>query len=190
MLKISSLVLGVFQVNTYFLSTDEGNTIVVDPGGNGSQIKKYIDKNNLKVEMIINTHSHPDHIEANRFMKDTYKVPLLAHPGESPGDVMPDGEIKDGDVLEFHGNKLKIRHTPGHTMGSVCIEGPGFILTGDTLFAGAIGRTDLGGSMTVMMDTLANRFSDIPDDMPLYPGHGPDTTMGRERRENPYLIGL
>ncbi len=190
MLKIDRLVLGIFQVNTYFLIDGDNNVLVVDPGGDGSEIKDYIEKNNLKVKMIINTHAHPDHVEANLFMKENYPVPLLTHPEEIISETPPDRLINEGDLVEFGGHQLKIRHTPGHTMGSICIEGPEFLLTGDTLFAGAIGRTDLGGDMRVMMETLAQRFNDIPDETILYPGHGPQTTMGRERKENPYLRGL
>jgi glyoxylase-like metal-dependent hydrolase (beta-lactamase superfamily II) len=187
-IKISHIVVGVYHENTYFLKADDGSVIVVDPGGSGREIEKYISSSNLKVSLVINTHGHPDHVEANRFMKEKYGMPILIHPEDAKlFGVSFDREINDGDEIEFDGTKLKIMLTPGHTFGSVCIKGEGFLITGDTIFEGAIGRTDLGGDMRVMMDTLHNRFNDIPDEMVLYPGHGDATTMGHERKYNPYL---
>lgn len=185
---IDHIVVGIFRENTFFLIADNKKTIIIDPGGSGHEIVQYLNKNKLTPVMIINTHGHPDHVEANEFIKEKYNIPIYIHPDDADFfDVSFDKPIEDGDEIDFEGEKLRILHTPGHTMGSVCIIGDGFMLTGDTLFAGSIGRTDLGGDMKVMTDTLENKFENIPGDMVLYPGHGNSTTMEFERRTNPYL---
>lgn len=187
-LKPDYIVVGAFYENTYFLTDENGNTIIVDPGGSGAEIDKYLKNHKLNPGMIINTHGHIDHVEANQFLNEKYGIPVLIHSKDAEDFKLDcDRTVEDGDVIEFLNNKLKVLHTPGHTMGSICLLAEGYMLTGDTLFAGSIGRTDLGGDMKVMMDTLGNRFKDIPDEMVLYPGHGESTTMGRERRGNPYL---
>ena len=187
-LKPDYIVVGAFYENTYFLADENGNTIVVDPGGSGIEIDKYLKNHKLNISMIINTHGHIDHVEANQYLKEKYSVPILIHSKDAEAfNIECDRTIEDGEVIEYLTTRLKVLHTPGHTMGSVCLLADGYMLTGDTLFAGSIGRTDLGGDMKVMMDTLENRFKDIPDEMVLYPGHGEATTMGQERRENSYL---
>jgi len=187
-IRIEHIVVGAFYENTYFLIDERGDTIVVDPGGSGAEIKEYVRSHKLHIKMVINTHGHPDHIEANQFMKKMYGMPVLIHEKDARTfGVAHDRLLADEDIIKFAGQNLKVLHTPGHTMGSICILGEDFLLTGDTLFAGSIGRTDLGGDMAVMMDTLTNRLNGIKDDIILYPGHGPETKMERERRENPYL---
>ena len=188
-LKIEHIVVGAFLENTYFLINEESRkTIIIDPGGSGREIDEFLHRNNLAVEMVINTHGHPDHVEANAHMKRKYGMPILIHPDDAElFSVEYDRTIGDGDTIKFNGEELKVIHTPGHTMGSICLLGSGFLLTGDTIFAGAMGRTDIGGDMSVMMNTLANKFEGIPDDTVLYPGHGPQTTMGEEKRTNMYM---
>lgn len=187
-LEPDHIVVGAFYENTYFLTDEKGNTIIVDPGGSGDEIDRYLKNRKLTPCMIINTHGHIDHVEANQYLKEKYNIPVLIHVKDAEVfKIECDRTLQDGDIIEFQNYQLKVLHTPGHTMGSVCLLADGYMLTGDTLFAGAIGRTDLGGDMKVMMDTLENRFKDIPDEMVLYPGHGESTTMGRERRDNPYL---
>lgn len=187
-LKPEYIVVGAFYENTYFLMDENGNAIVVDPGGSGVEIDKYLKKHKLNVGMIINTHGHIDHVEANQYLKEKYGIPILIHKKDADAfNIECDRTLEDGEVIDFFNAKLKVLHTPGHTMGSICLLAEGYMLTGDTLFAGSIGRTDLGGDMKVMMDTLENRFKDIPNEMVLYPGHGESTSMGQERRKNPYL---
>ncbi|MCE1248360.1 MAG: MBL fold metallo-hydrolase [Firmicutes bacterium] len=186
--RISHIVVGIYQENTYFLKADDNSTVVVDPGGSGKEIEKYINDNGLKVSMVINTHGHPDHTEANKYMKEKYGMPVYIHPEDAQlFGITYDQPLTDGQEIDFNGNKLKIMLTPGHTFGSVCIKGDGFLITGDTIFEGTIGRTDLGGDSRVMMHTLKTKFNDIPDETVLYPGHGDSTTMGNERKFNPYL---
>jgi glyoxylase-like metal-dependent hydrolase (beta-lactamase superfamily II) len=188
-MKIEHITLGSYYVNTYFLQDEKSRTcIVVDPGGRGGEIGEYLQKNGLTPVMIINTHGHVDHVEANVPLKKKFDIPVLMHP-EDAGlfDLPIDRPMPDGEKIEFAGETLTVFSTPGHTPGSVCIQGEGFVLTGDTLFAGSIGRTDLGGSEEAMLETLASRFDGIADGMVLYPGHGPATTMGQERKQNMYL---
>ncbi len=187
-LKPDHIVVGAFQENTYFLKDESGNVIVVDPGGSGIEIDKYLKYYNLNLSLIVNTHGHIDHVEANNYLKEKYGVNIYIHSADAETfDIAHDGILEDGDIIKFLKHTIKVIHTPGHTMGSVCLVTEGYMLTGDTLFAGTIGRTDLGGDMGIMMETLKRCFNDIPDDMVLYPGHGRSTTMGEERRVNPYL---
>lgn len=189
-MKIESIVVGAFMENTYFLiEPNFRKTIIVDPGGSGREIENFLKEKDLKPVKIINTHGHPDHVEANSYLVDKYEIPVLIHPKDAEDfGVRYDKELRHGDKINFAGQELKIVHTPGHTMGSICILGDGFMLTGDTLFAGGMGRTDLGGDMNVMMETLKTRFLEVPGETNLYPGHGPQTTMENERKTNPYLI--
>jgi len=187
-IKIDHIVVGIFQENTYFLIAENKNTIIIDPGGDGHEILEYMNKNRLNPVMIINTHGHPDHIEANDIIKEKFDIPIYIHPDDAEFfDVSCDKHIRDGDEIEFEGEKLKILHTPGHTMGSICIMGNGFMITGDTIFAGSIGRTDLGGDTGIMKETLKSKFNGIPGDTILYPGHGPSTTLKHERMTNPFI---
>jgi len=187
---INRLELGFLGVNTYFLiDKNLKKTIITDPGGNGEEIIKFIKENGLFVEMIINTHGHPDHTEANEFLQRAFCAPVLIHKNDADlFGVKYDHEIKEGDTIDFAGAKIKVIETPGHTPGSVCLLFNNIMLTGDTLFYGSIGRTDFGGDGDVMMQTLAYKFKDIPGETILYPGHGPETTMADERKHNPFLI--
>lgn len=191
-MKIDFITVGAFMENTYFLIDENKNEcIIVDPGGSGAEIADYLQKNGLKVDRVINTHGHPDHVEANEFLKQKYGMPILIHPEDAETfNVSYDEPLKDGDVIGFAGEKLNVFLTPGHTMGGICIMGDGYMLTGDTLFAGSIGRTDIGGDPRVMEETLAKRFDHVPGDTVLYPGHGPKTTMNRERGTNPFLLSV
>lgn len=189
-MKIDFITVGMFEENTYFLIDEETRQcIIVDPGGNRGEVREYVKESGLTVSMIINTHGHMDHTESNSCVRNRFKCPILIHGADADlFEVSFDREIKDGDIIKFAGEELKIIETPGHTPGSVCILGDGFMLTGDTLFAGSIGRTDIGGDPEDMAETLQNRFNGIPDSTVIYPGHGPKTTMEHERRTNRYLL--
>jgi hydroxyacylglutathione hydrolase len=189
-ISIDHLTLGFYQVNTYFLTDkDTKETIIVDPGSDGSEIYHYLKKNSLNPVLIINTHGHPDHVEANRFLKEQYQIPIATHREDMEMfNIEADKSLDNGEIIELNQHRLRIIHTPGHTMGGICLQGDGFLLTGDTIFAGAMGRTDIGGDEDVMMETLRTRFDGIPGETILYPGHGPDTTMKEERDSNPYIL--
>ncbi len=143
----------------------------------------------MKPVKVINTHGHIDHIEANGHMKSQYNIPVLMHPVESKAfGILLDEPLEENDIIEFAGENIKVLLTPGHTMGSICLLADNFMLTGDTLFAGSMGRTDLGGDEKTMMKTLVRLAETVPDETVLYPGHGPRTTMGKEKRTNPFLL--
>lgn len=203
-----TLVVGPIDVNCYILRDEAtGEGVIIDPGDNGQEILAYVRDTDLKVKMLINTHGHWDHIGAVDLLRDELQVPLLIH--QADGDMLVSGRsnlssfmgqeafrrpaemfIKDGDVISFGKSSLRVIHTPGHTPGGVCLYGNGCLFSGDTLFASSIGRTDFpGGSMEEMLKSVNVGLAKVPDQAKVFPGHGPATTMGRERRCNPYMQG-
>jgi glyoxylase-like metal-dependent hydrolase (beta-lactamase superfamily II) len=163
-----------------------------------------MDENNLQLKLIVNTHAHIDHIEANSDLKEKTSALLCIHSADADMLVNPqknlsffigspvsspasDRLLSDGDVLEFGTLRLRIIHTPGHSPGSICLLDDERIFTGDLLFAGGIGRYDFpGSSYETLMDSLW-KVMELDDDLVVYPGHGPKTTIGEERRTNPFL---
>ena len=195
----------------YVVSDETGECVIVDPGFNTPEEKKavseYIAENGLKPVKLLCTHWHYDHVMGNRFITDTYMVQTYIHPkdkgllkltkmiclafgiqAENPS--MDTVDIKDGDVITFGNSSLKVMHTPGHTEGSVCFysERDGLCLTGDTLFAGSIGRTDFpGGDSGKMQMSLKRLVAELPAQCVIYPGHGEKSTMAIEVETNPFL---
>jgi glyoxylase-like metal-dependent hydrolase (beta-lactamase superfamily II) len=190
LIEIAFIIAGAFATNIYFLIDNEKKeTIIVDPAGFGDEIDDFLKEKELSVKMVLITHGHPDHVEALKHLKNKYHMPVYINPEDAAMfAVKYDHSLNNGDIIEFGGDNLKIISTPGHTMGSVCIQGNNFLLTGDTIFEGSIGRTDIGGDIDIMMDTLTNCFKDIPDETALFPGHGSPTTMRKEKDENMYII--
>jgi glyoxylase-like metal-dependent hydrolase (beta-lactamase superfamily II) len=199
---------GPLEVNTYLLADlDHPNKIsaIIDPGGRGEDILDDIMKFDLKLKYIINTHGHIDHIAFNKFFKLQYGCEILIHEADAEwlnkkqddflftlvaGEISPppDRRFRDGEVLQIGGIELRVIHTPGHTPGSVCLQGDGYLFSGDTLFEGSIGRTDLpGGSYQDLMNSIHNRILTLDDDTAIYPGHGGHTTIGEEKESNPFL---
>lgn len=199
---------GPLGVNCLILgcsTTREG--VVVDPGGNVDRIADIVKRHGLKIRYIINTHAHFDHVGGNLQAVQTFGAPLLVHAGDTellgksaevarmygmPGEnsPAPDQLLTDGMVLEFGTHRIKVLHTPGHTQGGCCLylEAEKKIITGDTLFADSIGRTDLpGGSHEQLLASIRTKLFTLPDDVTAYPGHGPETTIGHEKRNNPYF---
>ncbi len=183
--------------------------IVIDPGfdrpGEAEKILGFLRENKLKVKFIIDTHGHPDHTCGNGKIKHATNALILIHRldanmlseagkqlaalfgfhVESPA---ADGFFKDGDVVKFGEVVLRVLHTPGHSPGSVSLIGNDCVFTGDTLFAGSIARVDLPrGSAKVIMRSLRERLAILPDRFVVYPGHGPRSTIGEEKRSNPFL---
>ncbi|MGI6468843.1 MAG: MBL fold metallo-hydrolase [Syntrophomonadaceae bacterium] len=194
-------------VNCYIVGCEETNEVaVIDPGGNARGILRVLESNGLKAVYIINTHGHIDHIGANRAIKDATGAKVLIHKNDAKmltnavsnfsfmmgrQVTSPPAEqfIDEGDIIKI-GNtvELKVIHTPGHSPGGICLMTDNIIFSGDTLFYGSIGRTDFpGGSYRDLISNIKNKLLCYDDDVVVYPGHGPATTIGFERKRNPFL---
>ena len=172
-MKIKLLVVGPLLTNCYLLSSRE-ELLIIDPGGNKEEILKEAAKIKGKVKYIINTHGHPDHVFANQEIKKETGAEILIHEAEKAFiDFQPDKFLKDGDQIEIGDSALKVLHTPGHTKGGICLLGPNFIFTGDTLFKDGYGRTDLpGGNYQELEESLENLKKILKPGITVYPGHG------------------
>lgn len=205
-MKVLTIDVGPLETNCYVAyDEDTKEAIVIDPGDDGDRILKLIRTHELKVKHVVNTHGHYDHVGADLFVSSRYMAPVHIHQADRPmafpqmsryrdedlSDIDHHFELLDeGDVVEAGSIRLKVLNTPGHTEGCICLYTEGHLFTGDLLFEGAIGRTDLpGGSLPTMMRSL-RKVAELPDDTIVYPGHGPATTIGREKAENPYIGGV
>jgi glyoxylase-like metal-dependent hydrolase (beta-lactamase superfamily II) len=205
---VKGLIVGALQANAYIAGCPAGKVAaVIDPGGEAERIVAEIASLGYEVCCILITHGHYDHIGGLAELKKKTGAPVMIHTGDASMLTnagtnlslslgrkyeagMPDRELNDGDVIRVGEHKLEVYHTPGHTPGSVCFAAPGLVFSGDTLFAGSIGRTDFpGGSLRQLMTAIKRKLLPLPDDTVVYPGHGPDTTIGEEREQNPFLTG-
>lgn len=180
----------------------------MDPGFDNEieaeKIFKFIAKNRLRLRYIVNTHGHPDHICGNGFVKGKFDTPIMIHKndahllGASAQAIAealgfkthsPEADIllEDGNSIKFGQVSLKAMHTPGHSRGSTSLVGENEVFTGDTLFAGSIGRTDFPESSSLQMQQSLQKLKALPDRFTVYPGHGPATTIGEEKRSNPFM---
>lgn len=193
----------MLDTNCWLVDDGAGTRVlVVDPGDQPEEVLAEI--GDVPVAAIALTHGHFDHIGAVRALVEATGAPLLVHEADAASLLTPEGAggavfgmpftappaqrlLREGDMVTAGDVELSVLHTPGHTPGSICLEGGGHLLSGDTLFAGSIGRTDFqGGDMQAMRRSIA-RLSTLADEVRVHPGHGPDTTIGRERRINPYF---
>jgi hydroxyacylglutathione hydrolase len=203
---IDSLEVGRVQCNCYIVGCDKTNEgVIIDAGGDSDLILKMVKKRCLTIKYFICTHAHFDHIEGLRDLVTSLHAPILLHEGDlklyedlrGQGrifgmDLEPappwDHTVKDGDSLSFGEITMKVLHTPGHSPGSISLAAGGVVFTGDTIFAGSIGRTDLpGGSYETLISSAREKIMSLPDDVKLYPGHGPATSVGHEKKFNPFL---
>lgn len=205
MIEYKTIQVGALETNCYIIFNEENSAIIIDPGGEGEKISLFIEEKKLRPLMIINTHGHADHCGANKFLKEKYSIPILLHTddtgilnsfenkfifplmGGTPSPS-PDRLLKDGDLIEFGKTSLKIIHTPGHTPGSISIFINGILFSGDLIFSGSVGRTDLpGGSWTQLINSIKSKILTLPDETIILPGHGLSTTVGEERENNPFI---
>lgn len=212
MLQIKVLTYNPVQENTYLLFNENKECIIIDPGcyfdNEKEEITVAIDENDLRPVMLLNTHCHLDHVFGNKFISEKYKLTLHLHKEEEqmlqmapasglmfnlPFDNYA-GEfifLNEGDIITLGIDKLEVIHAPGHSPGSLCFycEEQKFIIGGDVLFNNGIGRTDLpGGSHETLLKSIREKLFPLPDDVTVYSGHGRETTIGYEKKTNPFLI--
>jgi len=199
---IYKITVGPMECNCYIVACDETReSVIIDPGGDAEKIKAAIKKNSLTARSIVNTHGHGDHIGAN----GSFDLPIFIHRLDADFLTSPSKNLsamfffwisspeaarllEDGDTIEFGREKLSVIHTPGHTPGGICLKMGRDLFTGDTLFCGGIGRTDFPyGDEKMLMRSIKEKLLVLSDDAIIHPGHGPDSTIGEERQENPFL---
>ncbi|MFV0268732.1 MAG: MBL fold metallo-hydrolase [Draconibacterium sp.] len=211
MITIQKFVVNPLGENSYILSDETGECVFVDPGfyytEEKEEVKEYIAVNKLKPVMIANTHCHFDHILGVEFVREQYRIPFYAHAedaflversvsqaqmfGFDMSEVKPmNGWLHEGETLKFGNTEMKIIHVPGHSPGHVVFysEQENILVVGDVLFYGSIGRTDLpGGNYDTLISGIKTKLLTLPEDVKVYSGHGPETSVGVEKWSNPFL---
>jgi glyoxylase-like metal-dependent hydrolase (beta-lactamase superfamily II) len=197
---IKQIVVGSLETNCYiFADLDTSDAVLIDPGSNGEErIRSELGNHGLKLKCIINTHGHGDHISSNR----RFEAPIYIH--RLDADFLENSELnlsatfgltiksppasrllEEGDIIKIGNLELKVIHTPGHTPGSICLLTNGAVFTGDTLFMGGVGRTDFPyGSEEQLINSTKQKLLILEDETVIYPGHGPMSTIGKEKNEN------
>ena len=196
-----------FGTNCYIVGANESRKgMVIDPAGDAPGIVNNINELGLSIELIVATHIHPDHIGAVSKIKETTGAQFAMHAAEAPliqrydfsqfaaydpsysPPPQPDRLLQDGDVLTIGEVSFTVLHTPGHSMGGICLAGHGLVFSGDALFQMSIGRTDgMGGDYDLLISSIRTKLLALPDTTVVLPGHGPKTTIGYERQHNPFL---
>ncbi|GAA4010174.1 MBL fold metallo-hydrolase [Hymenobacter fastidiosus] len=210
-MTVSGFTFNAFSENTYLLHDDTGQCVVVDPGcysrAEQEALRAFVTAQGLRVVLLLNTHCHIDHVLGNQFILDAYHVPFLMHeadlstlravpayaanygfPDYSPAE--PTGFLTPGEPVHFGHTALDVRFAPGHAPGHVVFyqASAATVIGGDVLFQNSIGRTDLpGGDHETLLTSIRTQLFSLPDAVTVYPGHGPPTTIGAERRTNPFL---
>ena len=212
MTLVAKFTFNPFQENTYILYDETKECVIFDPGcyteAERAELKQFIEEKELKPVRLINTHCHIDHVFGNKFVADTYGLLLEIHEGELPvlasvpqvclmyGIPLPEPPppagkfLKEGETVEFGNTKLEILFTPGHSPASISFycAASKLVIAGDVLFQGSIGRTDLpGGDFETLISSIKTQYYPLGDDVTIYPGHGPETTIGFEKENNPFL---
>lgn len=205
---LKQMALGPIMANCYILGCKETReAAVIDPGDETDRILMALAEEKLTVKHIINTHGHFDHVGGNSKLKAATGAPLYIHAGDAPmlsqlsaaassfglsadNSPDPDKTLKDGDQITFGNITLNVLHTPGHSPGGVSLHTDGMVFVGDLLFSGSIGRTDLpGGDFDTLIASVKNKIFPLGDDTIVYSGHGPETTVAREKKFNPFVGG-
>lgn len=212
-MKIAKFEFSLFGINTYVVYDPESRECaIIDPGMYDVQeeqaLDSFIQRNNLKVKYILETHLHLDHAFGTAHARGEYGVEVLAHKDDAflgrklddqarrfhlrraLTNMEADGELKEGNIIRIGNGELRVLHVPGHSPGSVALydAADGFVITGDALFRGSIGRTDLeGGDMRTLLQSIGDKLLTLPDSTVVYPGHGPATTIGDEKRYNSFF---
>ncbi len=200
-----TLAVGLYGTNCYILASDVSKkAMVIDPGDQAGQILSLINKLELEVELIVITHSHFDHIGAVKEVKEATGAQVAIHQDESDQakgvlsgmmaglgkTVKPDRILNEGDTIDIDDMHFKVLHTPGHSPGGISLYGHGMVFTGDALFNMGIGRTDFPGSSHArLIESIRNKLLSLPDDTLVFPGHGPESSIGYEKERNPFLNG-
>jgi len=203
---IKTLVVGPIQANCFIVGCDETlEAVVIDPGDEADRISRLLAESSLTAKYIINTHGHIDHVSANKKLHVITGAPIFIHPLDAPmldqvaasaaawgldaeNSPAPDRELQEGDKISFGNITLTVIHTPGHTPGGISLHAKDDVFVGDTLFAGSIGRTDFpGGSFETIKKSIQQKLFKLGDDVRVHTGHGPTTTIGEEKRSNPFV---
>lgn len=203
---IKCLPVGPIMANCFILGCEETQrAAVIDPGDEADRILTSLAESQLTLDYIINTHGHFDHVGANKRLKDASNAPILIHALDAPmlnqlaaeasawgltteNSPAPDRTIDEGDTVSVGNITLTVIHTPGHTPGGVSLKTQGHVFVGDTLFSGSIGRTDFpGGNFETLKASIQKKLFALDDDVQVHTGHGPQTTIGQERRYNPFV---
>ena len=191
-MNVKRFIVGYLSTNCYVVSCEKTKeAVIIDPGieneTEGNSILDFIKTYDLNVKYIINTHGHPDHISGNNYMKKATGAFILIHENHK-GRANPDRKLREGDLIEVGNFKLVVIHTPGHTKSGICLIGENVVFTGDTLFAGSIGRTDFpGGSYKQLIHSIKTKLLPLPDNFRVYPGHEAFSTIENEKKFNPFL---
>jgi len=211
MLRIKSFIFNTFQVNCYILYDESGEAVVVDAGCFDPQevafLRDFLSREKLRLVRNLNTHTHIDHILGNHHIAKHFGINPEFHQDGTiffhtvheiaasfgytlNGIPEPKGFLADGEIIRFGNSELKVLHTPGHADGSICLyhQAGNLVLTGDVIFRDTIGRTDLPtGNFDLLMKSIREKLFVLPDDTVVYPGHGPETTIGYEKMNNPFI---
>jgi hydroxyacylglutathione hydrolase len=205
---LKTLVVGPFASNCYIVGSESSQRgIIIDPGAEAKLILRTVNDSSLTISLILVTHAHIDHIGALATVKESTGAKFAIHEAEAAAGLgmfsrmlssmtggsfsqppKPDKLLKDGDKIEIDDLSFTVLHTPGHSPGGISLYGHGILFSGDTLFNHGIGRTDFPGcSYEQLMGSIQNKLMTLPDETIVYPGHGPATTVGEEKRGNPFL---